>query len=123
MKKTRQTRQKEIIVASLSQFSTFFTAEELTSRVQLKSPKIGIATVYRFLKESATQGTLHAFGCGKKTVYSRNLKNHSHFICEKCGSIEHINVEKIDFLKERNLGEICHVQINVTGVCKKCSHP
>ena len=41
-------------------------------------------------------------------------------ICEKCGNIEHIHIEKLDFLKERNLGDICHVQINVTGVCKKC---
>ncbi|MBI2572908.1 transcriptional repressor [Candidatus Woesearchaeota archaeon] len=121
MKQTRQTRQKEIISSNLNQFSTFFTAEELATKVQIKYPQIGIATIYRFLKDCATSGSLHAFTCGKKTVYSRNLKNHSHFICEKCGNIEHINVEKIDFLKERNLGEICHVQINVTGVCKKCS--
>ena len=116
----RRTKQKEVLQQQLTQFTSFFNAEELYRHVQKKNPNIGIATVYRFLKTREDQGELHSFICNRKTIYSTNKNNHCHFVCEKCGIVQHIPAKNLDFLSKSIAGEVCHVQIDVTGVCKDC---
>ena len=119
-KPSRQTHQKEIINEEIKKFSSFFTADELLEKANKKDKKIGIATIYRFLKEAVNSGTLHSYTCERKTIYSLGKKSHCHFICEKCGKIEHIEIKNIDFIKKQISGSVCHFQIDVTGICEKC---
>lgn len=95
----------------------FFSAEELHQHV----PTIGIATIYRFLNKSVKNGELHAYQCNRKFIYSSSKKNHSHFLCEKCAEVKHINLNKLDFLNSQIKGKVCHIQIDITGICEKCS--
>jgi len=113
----RTTKQKKILGEALGQSKEFFGAQDLLSRVRTKG--IGIATVYRYLKDMEDQGKLHAYVCDEKKIYSSNAKNHVHFRCEHCGSIEHVRPRKLDFLREIE-GDICHISIDISGVCKKC---
>lgn len=120
MTKSRNTRQKELIIDEIEGFDRFFNSEELFERVKKKDSKMGIATVYRVLKDLKSKHKLHAYVCDRRTIYSRDKKSHCHFKCEKCGKISHVDVEKLDFLKKSFSGEICHVQIDVTGICSNC---
>ncbi len=88
--------------------------------VQKKHPKIGIATVYRFLKELREKGFIHSYVCNRKILYAKEKKSHCHFICEKCKKIEHFDLEKIDFIKKGVKGDICHFQLDVSGICETC---
>lgn len=97
--------------------NNFFNAENLN----LKVPSIGIATIYRFLNTAVKNGELHSYQCGRKTIYSTSKKNHSHFTCEKCGNTKHLDLKKLDFLKSQLKEKICHVQIDIAGVCDKCN--
>lgn len=117
---SRNTKQKEIITRELKKFSSFFTAEEVYQSVKKSDKKIGLATIYRFLKEYAKKEELHSYKCGKKTVYSTDKNNHSHFICKNCGTNEHIQVKNIDFIKKKIKGSVCHFQIDIYGICKNC---
>jgi len=63
---------------------------------------------------------LHSYFCGKKTIYSNDKNNHSHFICEKCGKTTHMNIDQIDFIKKKIKGSICHMQIDIYGICESC---
>lgn len=116
----RATQQKKLIEQELQSFSSFFNAEELYQKVVRKNAKIGIATIYRFLNDLIKNGDIHSFQCDRKTLYSNSKKNHCHFTCEKCGERKHIEIKKLDFLKPQVQGEVCHFQIDVTGICKKC---
>src|SRR3989344_4568997 len=116
----RATQQKQVIEQELVSFNSFFNAEELYHKVSKKNPKIGIATVYRFLSDVADNGEIHSFLCNRKTIYSNSKKNHCHFTCERCNERKHIDIKKLDFLDSQIEGELCHFQIDVTGVCKKC---
>jgi len=116
----RNTIQKELIEKEMKTFHHFFNAEELYERVSKKNKKIGIATVYRFLKDSAKKEKIHTYSCNRRTIYSSNMRSHCHFICKKCGIIKHINLKKIDFLEIGIKGDICHFQIDITGICKQC---
>ena len=116
----RATQQKQLIMAEIITFNSFFNAEELYSKVSKKKPRIGIATIYRFLNDLTKNGEIHSFLCNRKTLYSNSKKNHCHFTCERCGERKHLNIKKLDFLNEQVEGELCHFQIDITGVCKKC---
>lgn len=117
----RETKQKQLIMEEMTKFNSFFNAEELYHKASKNNSKVGIATVYRFLNDLTKNGEIHSFQCNRKTLYSNSKKNHCHFTCEKCGERKHIDIRKLDFLNQQVDGEVCHFQIDVTGICKKCS--
>ena len=121
MIKKRQTKQKEILINELRKFNSFFTAEDLLIKSNKKDPKLGIATVYRFLNELVKKRQIHSYICNRKTIYSVGDNSHCHFTCGLCGKIEHIQVKSLDFIKNKINGLICHFQIDINGLCKECS--
>lgn len=122
MKATRATRQKKIIESHVHNMKKLFSAEELLAEAKKEDKNIGIATVYRFLKEMSKKEKIHAYECSRRKIYSINASNHCHFECEKCGKIEHFNIKEISFLKNKINGEMCHFQINAYGLCSKCKN-
>ncbi len=118
-KKSRKTRQKEQIEAAAEAFGRFFTADELHERIS-RDGRIGIATVYRSLKSLNRRGKLHCYVCGKRRIYSKDKSSHCHFICRKCGRIAHFEPGKIDFISGMDIGQPCHFQLDVHGVCRAC---
>lgn len=120
-KETRITRQKRIIEEEIVKFKTFFTADELLEKAQLKDRKIGIATIYRFLKENAAKKHIHSYYCDRRQIYSVQNNSHCHFTCTHCGKTAHINIKNIDSLKNTIDGTICHFQIDIHGICSECS--
>ena len=119
-KKSRNTKQKELVEYEINKLKSFFTAEELFEKVKKKDSRIGLATVYRILKKLRDNHELHSYLCERKTIYSKEEKCHSHFICQKCNKIIHFDIDNINFLKKKIKGNICHFQIDVSGVCEKC---
>ena len=117
---SRNTLQKNIIKEEIMKFNSFFDAEQLYQKVLSRRKNIGIASIYRFLKKLVDEGKIHSYLCNRKTVYSFNIKNHCHFICENCGYVKHISIKKLDFLKNEIKKDICHFQIDITGICEKC---
>src|SRR3989344_9321713 len=120
MVEKRETRQKSAIEELISKSNKFFTAEEVYSQLKKKNPKIVIATVYRFLNELQKDRIVHIYSCERKKLYSKKEMSHSHFICEFCGIKKHLEIKKIDFLKNFVSVDICHVQIEINGICVDC---
>jgi len=121
VKKLRQTKQKELLDREVKKIKSFFTAEELLIKIKKKDSNLGIATVYRFLNDLVNKRQIHSYVCNRKTVYSIDKNSHCHFICQKCGKVEHIQVNSLDFIKNKINGSICHFQIDINGLCDKCS--
>ena len=120
-KKSRQTKQKEILNEEVKKFNSFFTAEELLTKANKKDSNLGIATVYRFLNDLTNKRQIHSYVCNRKTIYSIDENSHCHFTCQKCGKVEHIQVSSLDFIKNKINGSICHFQIDISGLCNQCS--
>ena len=117
----RRTRQKQLIEEEIRKFETFFTAEEVYERVSRRDPRIGIATVYRYLNDTEREDRPHSFYCDRHRVYSFNRDNHCHFECKVCKRVRHFNIDRIDFLKSAVGSGICHFQIDVVGICEECA--
>lgn len=119
--KTRNTKQKEIINKEINKLKTFFTAQDLYEKVKVVDKNIGLATIYRFLKKLRKDGDIFSYTCDGKLVYSKENKSHCHFVCEETGKVIHFNIDSLDFLKDKIPGSITSFQIEVKGICNKCS--
>ena len=115
--KSRHTRQKEILEEEVNKITTFFSAEKLLEKASLKDKKIGIATVYRFLKDLRNKGLIYSYICDGKTIYSNTQNNHCHFECVETGKVFHFEIDNLDFLKNKIPGEIESFQLEVKGIC------
>ncbi len=118
---SRETRQKKIIAEEIAEIDSFFTGEDLFLKVKSIDSSLGIATVYRFLKDLRKKGMIHSYTCQRKMIYSREKKSHCHFICERCKKVEHISIENLNFLHKHIKNEICHFQLDLYGICKACA--
>jgi len=113
------TNQKKLLYEQVKSFNSFFDAYEFHTKIAKKNKKISLATVYRFLNNLEKDGNIHHFICDNKKIYSNSTTNHAHFTCEKCGKVKHIKIKNADFLSDF-VDEVCHFQIELTGVCSDC---
>lgn len=119
---SRKTKQKDIIENEISKFNSFFNVEELYDKINKIDENIGIATVYRILKNLRENNSINHFMCDSKTIYSQKDKIHSHFKCEICGKQEHFKLNSLDFIHNKVNGDISHMLIDVYGVCNNCKN-
>ncbi len=113
--KTRQTRQKEIIEEEINKINKFFSAEDLLEKVSKIDKKIGIATIYRFLKDIRKKDLIYSYTCQGKIIYSTTKRSHCHFECSETGEIIHFEIENLDFLKDKIPGELESFQLEIKG--------
>lgn len=118
---SRTTHQKKLIQEEINRFENFFSTEELHERLSKKDKNIGIATIYRYLKNEKEKRNLHSFKCENKQIYSKTNNIHAHFICQKCNKITHFELKDISVIKQNVKGSICHLNLEVHGLCDKCS--
>ena len=116
----RKTKQKNIISQEIKKFDSFFTGEELYKSIIKNNPKIGIATIYRFLKNLRDKKEIHSYNCNRRIIYSFYKKSHCHFVFEKCKKISHIDIKNIDFIGRLTNTEVCHFQLDIYGICNEC---
>jgi len=117
---SRKTKQKELIERELKKITTFFSADDIYSKIKKIDSSIGIATIYRFLKELEEKDQIFYYICDRRKVYSFNKNSHCHFTCEKTGKVIHFEIDNIDFLKNKIPGKIISFQLDVKGVCEQC---
>ena len=122
-RKSRNTKQKELLCEELDRFNSFFTAEELLKKANKIDSKIGIATIYRFLNKKTKNKALRVYRCNRRLIYSKDKNSHCHYICEKTGKIIHFNLDNLDFLKkikDKIPGSIKSIQLEIRGECSNC---
>jgi Fur family ferric uptake transcriptional regulator len=123
VKDQRQTRQRSAIR------SAFELADRPLSPIQVldaakKSAKgLGIATVYRNIKNLLEEGWLSALELpGATTVYERSGKaHHHHFFCDECSRVFELSgcIAKIDRLAGRRFRVRRH-ELVLYGTCADC---
>jgi len=119
-RKSRNTKQKEIIQNEIEKIKEFFTAEDLYDSIKKKYSEIGLATIYRFMKDLRKAKKIHVYTCNNRLLYSKDKKSHCHFVCEETRKIIHFDVDSLDFLKNKIPGSISSFQIEVKGKCEEC---
>lgn len=121
----RTTRQLTVISASIQGDHSHPSAEDIYRRVQKILPHISLGTVYRNLQRLVQAGTLQMLFLGERVArYDPTLIEHDHFICQRCGRVEDVWMDRdrqVDFtpLVRQGFTVTAH-SLAIHGICQLC---
>ena len=120
-------RQREIILDTLTRNAVHPTAERLHQIIKSEDPEtnLGIATVYRNLKKLAELGIIKKIeGLEESEHFDHNTHTHYHFLCTKCNRVFDIDADiapdVLDKVEKQTGFEVSHYDIVMQGICKDC---
>src|SRR5512138_2417474 len=89
VKKSRNTRQRSIILEILRGEGTHLTAEAIYQEARKSLPNISLGTVYRNLNFLSRQGTVREIrsNSASSSRFEGNHPPHAHFHCTNCNSV------------------------------------
>lgn len=120
------TDQRMVILEEILVGADHVTAQEVFENVRLKSPDVGFATVYRFLRTLTDHKVLSEVRMqGLPARYEwASKEHHDHITCTGCGKInefESDEIEELQVLIAKKLGyEMTHHILELYGVCSDC---
>ncbi|HXH11380.1 MAG TPA: transcriptional repressor [Alphaproteobacteria bacterium] len=122
----RATRQLEAVYEALQGDSTHPFADEIYRRVRKKLPRISLATVYRNLQRLVEDGKIRMVLLGERIArYDPEVSDHDHFVCETCGCIRDLFLERERQMDLAPLAQagfvVTSLHLTVYGVCHVCS--
>lgn len=122
-------RQREIILDTLTRNAVHPTAEKLLEIIKQEQPdsNIGIATVYRNLRKLADMGNIKRIsGLEDSEHFDHNTHTHYHFLCSECKRVfdieEDIAPEIIENTEKQTGFTISDYDIVFHGICKDCQN-
>lgn len=115
------------VLAALRASTRHPTAQEVYDEVRLARHRIGLATVYRILRQLAEQGVIKVWGYGSESArYDARTHRHDHAFCTECGALLDVPVE-IEMPHEaleqaaRATGiEMASHEVRIYGRCQDC---
>ena len=119
----RQTRQRQAICRTVESADRPLRPTELFEMTRTRLPRIGIATVYRAIRDLLASGWLRAVDVpGEPSRYERAGKpHHHHFLCRSCDSLWEVSAcpPDIDHLAPAGFVTQEH-EITLYGMCQEC---
>jgi len=121
----RATRQLAAVYEALQGDHSHPSADEVYQRVRRTLPRISLGTVYRNLQRLVAEGKIRMFLLGERIArYDPMVAEHDHFICQRCGRVEEVLLERnqqVNLVPLVNQGftVIAH-SLAIHGLCQKC---
>jgi len=121
----RPTRQLAVISAAIQGDHSHPSAEDIYKRVRKVLPHISLGTVYRNLQRLVQEGTIQVLFFGERIArYDPTLVEHDHFICQRCGRVADVWMERdrqVDFaaLVREGFTVAAH-SLAIHGICQLC---
>lgn len=120
----RKTRQREAIRQVLSEHPHPLGPRDILRRARRRVPSLGIATVYRALRDLVEEGWLIAVELpGHPPLYERSDKrHHHHFACRRCGRLHDVYACSRDLMNLVPGGFVLEDhKLVLHGVCESCN--
>lgn len=121
------TQQRLLILESILKGRAHVTAQEVFESVSRRSPEMGFATVYRFLRTLCDHGHMTEVRMGglpARYEWARK-DHHDHLTCTRCRKIcefENIEIENLQLKIATQLGfKLTHHVLELFGTCSDCS--
>lgn len=125
-KKENFSRKRLAILNLLKSTSCHPTADWIYEQLKPKFPDLSLGTVYRNLKKFCQTGKIVSIGIvNGQERFDAALMPHSHFICDKCGSVCDIEEsffdnKSIEDVAARTGMKIMRAEVVFSGICDKC---
>lgn len=122
----RVTRQRSAIQKVIETSGRPLSVEELLERAARKVDGLGLATVYRTVKDLVEEGALERIEIpGESARYEKTeLGHHHHFYCEQCDRVFEMDgcPEGLNGIVPNGFQARRH-EITVFGRCRQCTAP
>jgi Fur family transcriptional regulator, peroxide stress response regulator len=119
------THQRMVIFQEVIESKEHPNAELVYKTVQKKLPMISLDTVYRTLWKLQDLGLIRVLGVRDRVRFDGNMRQHHHFVCCECGLLRDFCSNEYDGLAipkvVQSMGNGETVQVEVRGICNKCS--
>jgi Fur family peroxide stress response transcriptional regulator len=121
----RATRQLAAVYDALEGDHSHPNADEVYRRVRRVLPRISLGTVYRNLQRLVEEGKIRMFLLGERVArYDPMVAEHDHFICQRCGRVEDILLDRdrrvnLAPLVARGFTVTAH-SLAIHGLCQQC---
>lgn len=120
----RRTRQRQVLENTLQSADRPLSAQELWNEAQGGTPRLGLATVYRFLATLEDEGRLKKLEiAGEPPRFElADGSHHHHFFCRSCHTVYSLLgcVEGLSHMAPRNFRVEDH-DIVLYGQCASCA--
>ncbi len=127
MKKSRNTRQRAVILGILRENFTHPTAETIYKEARRVIPNISLGTVYRnlnFLREQGLVREIRTSDVGSSR-FEGVLTPHAHFHCVACHGLLDIplpeGLENARWPGEGKISKVSAIDLHVIGSCAECA--
>ncbi len=126
MKKTRNTRQRGVILDILRNSHEHPTAEIIYREARRALPNISLGTVYRNLNFLRDQGIVREIrpSEGGSSRFDPADTPHAHFHCVHCSALLDIPIppvlERLGFEEEKRISAVSMIDLHVIGSCSGC---
>ncbi len=121
----RSTRQRSAIIEAFQQEQRPLLPAEVLSIAIQRSPKLGIATVYRNLKAMVDEGVLKAVllpGDSPRFELMEHHHHHHHFQCKQCNRVFDIDACPGNLAKLAPKGFVVDDhELTLYGSCMECN--
>ena len=127
MKKTRNTRQRGVILDILQESCSHPTAEIIYREARRVLPNISLGTVYRNLNFLRDQGNVREIrpSEGGSSRFDGADTPHAHFHCVHCSALLDIplpeSLENIRFAGTEKISAVSAIDLHVIGSCSGCT--
>ena len=122
----RLTRQREAVLAALSQAERGLDPAEILERGRARCPELGLATVYRTLELLGEIGIVRHIHGGKGCAAVAGAeREHGHYVvCTACGRVTEFStcdIQAVEAAATRETGfKISAHFLELAGVCARC---
>jgi Fur family peroxide stress response transcriptional regulator len=120
----RCTPQRYGLMAFLMEHTGHPTAPEIFEAVNSLDPRSSRATIYNNLRDLVQAGLVREVAVeGRAARFDAKAKQHHHFVCDRCGSVEDIAWYEVPRPATGSLGKrsVRECELIVRGMCAKCA--
>ena len=121
----RCTPQRFGVMAFLMEHTGHPTAPDIFKAVNRLDPRSSRATVYNNLRDLVEAGLVREVAVkGRAARFDAKAKQHHHFICDRCGSVEDLEWYDVPRPTSNSLGKriLRNCELIVRGLCTKCAY-
>ena len=129
MKKSRNTRQRGVIVEILRKVKGHLTAEEIYREARKTLPNISLGTVYRNLTFLREHGLVREVRSNRDTSsrFEGDFPPHAHFHCTVCGHVDDLPLPAclgdVPWSDCPSVARVAALDLHVIGACSHCLAP
>jgi Fur family peroxide stress response transcriptional regulator len=116
----KATAPRRAIVRELMGDTSHPTAQQLYERLRAKLSSLSFATVYNTLRALGAVGQVGRLELGGATRFDPNVAPHHHAVCDRCGSVQDVPMQRAPRKPELTGFAVERVEYVYRGVCSTC---